>query len=424
VERQNRIVTILSLLLLALVAVAVLGKEPKQTAEEAAEGPSSDPAFPDLKSVDIQKIALSGPSGEIALERADGAWKMTAPKTVPVDDRSVQEVADRFATVELTERPLTQTASAYGLDAAQRIEVTLTTTAGATHRLFVGLDAPVGYAAYVSREADGKPLVASSQLRDLAARTPDDFRSRSLVALSPGTATRIRIADGAQVVTLRKDGSGWWLGDDGPRARAEAVETWLSDASAARVAAFLDDQDPGALGLMDPQASFTVDDANGSVTVRFAGRSSTEAVAIGAGAPVRVEADALALVRLDGWLDDKLVPVRQSQLQSVEVSLGGKSFAAKQTDGVWKRPDGNVVDPSAFFDALSAVPADRSATGLPAPAEPPDAQIVLIQADGARSGVAFGPPGPGGRRVAREIAGGPPFHVEQSALEALTAAVP
>jgi hypothetical protein len=422
VERQNRIVTILSLLLLALVAVAVLGEKPERSADDAEEGPPSERAFPDLASSDVQQIALKRADGELAFERVDGAWRMTAPRTVAVEDRKVQEVADRFANVELTERTLSQPASAYGLDAAQRVEVVLTTSAGITHRLFVGLDAPVGYASYVSREADGSALVASSQLRDLAARSADDFRSRALLALSPGTARRIRIADGERVAVLREDDHGWWLGDEGPRASADAVETWLSDLSAARVTAFLDDADPATLGLDAPQVSITVEDAGGSHTVRVAGRTDAEAVAVGDEAPVRVGADVLALVRVSGWEDPKLLPVRRAQVDGIEVTLGGRTLKATRTDGAWKTADGADVSVEALLDALAAVPADRSRSDLPAPAA--DGRIVLSEGPDRREAIVFGPTGTDGRRGARDEAGGPPFQVEQAALDAVLAAMP
>ncbi len=419
-DRQNRLVTGLLLVFLVLAAVVWFGEPPTRDAEEAATKPPSRVAFEGLKAEDVTRIVLRRASGELRFERTDGEWAMTAPRALAVEQRKVQEIADRFAPLELEDRSLTGTPESYGLDATNRVEVELAKEDGTTVRVFVGNDAPVGWAAYAAEAADGPAFVATRQLRDLAARGIDDFRSKNAWSISPGTARRVRIASEGREVILRKDDHGWWLGDAGPRADADAVDKWLGDASGAKVAAFLDDADPASVGLSPPASSLVVEDADGTHTLDLGPAGPDGAAArLDAGAPFRVDTAALALLDTTGWESPTLLPVRRAQIDRIDVADGDLSAVFVRGDTGWTREGGPAFDVEPILAAIEAARADRVATaGELGTAR---GRISLLEGADRRETVLLGEVTAQGR-VAKDEAGGPTFVVPTADLDAILAA--
>lgn len=421
-ERQNRILTVLSIALLALVAVFVLGKDPAKKAGEDDHEPPSEKVWDPPKD-ELERVSLRNEHGETVFEKKDGAWTMTAPRPLPVEDRKVNEVVDRFAALEVQERELAGDLATYGLDEAQRAVVELRGKEGKALTIYVGKDAPVGNRTYVALKPEGPALVASSQVRDLATRKPDDFRSHVAWKASAGTAKRVRIQQGDRAVVLRKDDHGWWLGDDGPRASEEAVLDWLGKAEALRVVEFLDDADPANLGLTTPSATLVVEDAGGTHELRLGARAGEAVAAQGEGGPVRVGLDALELVKLDGWVDGTLLPVRKWQVDGVEVQLGDRTGRFTRKEGTWTDAAGKEASVDPFLEALAGAAVDRATPGVAAPAST-WGRVALAEGDTRKEIVVLGPPGPDGAHPAKDEAGGPPFLVPAATVEALRAALP
>lgn len=422
-ERQNRLITFLSVALLALVALVVLGKDPaKKAGEDDDHEPPSEKVWEGQKD-DLERLALRNESGEIVFEKKDGAWTMTAPKPLPVEDRKVTEVVERFAALEVQERELTGDLATYGLDAAQRAEVELRGKDGKSLVVYVGKDAPVGFRTYVALAPEGPALLASTQVHDLAARKADDFRSNVAWKASAGTAKRVRIQEGDRAVVLRKDDHGWWLGDEGPRASEEAVQDWLAKAEALRVVEFLDDADPAHLGLATPTTTITVEDEGGTHELRLGARAGEGVAAQGDGGPVRLGLDAAELAKLDGWTDTKLIPVRKWQVDGVEVQLGDRTGRYTRKEGVWTDAAGKEVQVDPLLEAMAGAAADRSAPGVAAPAST-WGRVSLAEGETRKEAVVLGPPGPDGAHAAKDEAGGPPFLVPAATVQALGAALP
>lgn len=421
-ERQYRLITALAVILLALVAIVRFGKEPAKDAGSSPHEPPDRELF-DVENDAITSLTLKSASGDLVFARTEGTWAMTAPKAAPVEERKVSDIVERVTGLEVQDRDLSGARADYGLDEAQRVEIVLGKADATTLSVFVGKDSPVGYRTYVSETADGPVLLASSRINELAHRTADDFRSHALWKLSSGTARRIRIEAGAESVVLRKDDHGWWLGDEGPRASETAVTDWLSSAGGLRAESFLDDADPIAVGLATPSATLTVEDTTGVHTLKLGQRDPAGAVAQGAEGPVRVGSDAVELVRLDGWTETKLLPVRRAQVDTIEIKLGDRTARYTKQEDAWADASGKAVTSvESLFDALDDATADRTATGV----EPPAAvfgRIALSEGTTRVESVTIGAASAGGDRAAKDDAGGPPFRVPQSSLDAIAAAL-
>jgi hypothetical protein len=420
-ERQNRLLTVLAVVFLALLAIVVLGNEPDGKSDDP-HAPPERALFEGFKGDDTTTLTVSNASGTMTFTKRDGAWKMTAPTEMAVEERRVDEIVDRLASLKVQEGGFSGDLAAFGLDTASRITVTVATADGKTRTAWVGRDAPVGYRGYVADTEGGPALLASSKLTDLVGRTPDDFRARDVWKISSGSAKRLRIESAGQITVLRKDDHGWWIGDEGPRAEERAVEDWLTKASFLRVDSFLDGADPSSVGLQPPAARFTVEDDEGTHAIELGTRDDTGVVVSSAGQIVRVGSEATELVKSDGWTSAELIPVRRAQLDAVEITLGDTVARFAKTDDTWK--DATERDAPAaekFLDTLAEAKADRTR---------PVAEVgatwgTLSLAEGAarKELVTIGQELPEGGRAAKDAAGGPPFRIPAETLTALLAAL-
>jgi hypothetical protein len=419
VERQNKLLTILSVILLVLVVGAWIAK---QQSPEGAKSVDLDAiAQSDLfswKADQVKSLTLVSAAGEVAFEKVDSVWKMTAPKETAIEESKLTAIVDRFEDLEIEDRTLTGSPEQYGLDAAQRIELRFTTIDGKSSSVFVGSETEIGYKTYASRVADGPASLLSSKVRSVVDKKADDFRSKKVLTARAYAARRIRILDGSTEVILRKDDSGWWIGDTGPRADGQAVSEWLSAVTTIEADAFLDGQSAADLGLDSPSAKVSVEDDGGTHELRIGLRDGSGANTIGASeTPVRLtESDISTLLKLSGWISTQLLPVESWKVDSVSVKLGEKAYLATRVDGEWKGADNAEKDGVAeVIDALREATVDRSSS-------PPFVgdwgMVKLGVGDGKEAVVRIGDVA-GVGRVAKDDAGGPTFVINTATLDEL-----
>lgn len=421
-ERQNRLLTGLAIVLLVLVGIIVLqnrdGADRDRTVD--LDAPSRHDLF-DFDKDTVVSVTLTSAKGELRFEKLDGGWKMTAPRELAVDEYKVTEILNRFDSIEVEERPLTGDLATFGLDEAQRVEVRFGGGEGKTWTVWVGTDTAVGYRSYALTDPGGDPVLLTSEVADLVRRSADDFRSKDLWTFSAGTVRRVRVDAAEGSVVLRKDDHGWWLGDDGPRADEDAVRDWLYRLESLRGASFVDGADRAALGLEPPAARVTVEDDAGTHELRLGPPDPSGRAAVGTGDVMRLAADAEDPVRLTGWVSPRLVPVRRIQIDRLELTLGDKKGSWTRKDGTWTAADGTEargVDD--LLDKLEKVAADRTAAGVAAPASA-WGRVVLGEGESRSETVEIGPAGPDGVHAARDLAGGPPFTVKAADLQPLLA---
>ncbi len=421
-ERQNRLLTTLAVVLLALVLVVVLDPRPEGEDPLAEDDAPPQSRLFEYEKDDVKAITIVDAAGEVRFEKAELEWRMVRPKDAAVDVTKVTAIVDRFADLKIEDRVLEGEASSYGLGADQRRELRIEKSDGTALSVFLGKDAPVGYRSYASRTAEGGAQLLSSRVGDLLGKGADDFRSRELLDFAATGARRVRVVDGSTELVLRRDDRGWWIGDGGPRADSEKVRAWLSDLSAMKVESFLDGQSPSALGLDTPAASVTVEDDGGSHTLRIGARDASGAAAIAGEVPVRVSATDLdRLLSTSGYVSSVLLDVQTWQVESVELRLGERNLVASRKDGEWTRADGTKLDTVPdLLDAIKAGVVDRSA----APTFAGNWGRIALGLGGDKGEVVSIGDAVAGGRVARDEAGGPAFLVPQDTLDGLLAAVP
>lgn len=414
-ERQNRLLSILSVVLLVIVAFLVLDWDRSGEESQDLDGPATSDLFA-YETADITKVSLARPAGEVVLELDEGQWKLTSPVVALAKASAVEAIVDRFQAVRVEERPLEGAEADYGLDEAARVTVRLEKADGTAFTVYVGKDTPVGYKTYAQLPGQAGAHLLDNQVGELVNKAVDDFRSREILSFAPGGATRVRLVQGSTETILRKDDAGWWLGEAGPRADGKKVADWLSAVSLMKAERFLDGAEATGLGLDTPAALVAIQDAGGTHTLRIGARDEAGANASAAEVPFRVSAADLAtLLPEGGWASPRLLDAQTWKVDAVKLTLGEATFSASRKDGAWARDGGGEAgDVDTIVDAVLGLAVDRS--GTPTMAGSWGRVEVGLGKD--KLVVQIGDVVPGGR-VAKEEAGGTAFVIPDASLATL-----
>lgn len=418
-ERQNRLLTILSVILLVVIAVIAIDNNQNGGKKQSKDfdGPKTGELV-DYKPDEVVKLSVQDGEGpEAQFEKTGSSWTMVAPKKVAIDERKVSEIVDRFDSVKVEERALTGDPAGYGLDPAGRAHLTFGTADGRSWQVWVGKETTVGYGTYVQTEDGGPVGVAQTHLKDLAHRGVDDFRTKEIWKVSSGTAKRVEITGPAgEHVVLRKNDHGWWLGEDGPRVDESTVSDWLKEAGLLRAESFVDD---GPADLT-ARATLIVEDADGTHTLTI-GETAGETVTVkGDGPLANVGLEVNDLLRFDGWAGTSLLPVRKFQVDGISVKLGDFTASFSKSEGLWKDAGGAVTAlAEGLMEQILLVHADR--TTVPAGASSGWGSITLTESAGGtphNESITLGDAVEGGR-IAKDGSGGPAFLLPQADLDVL-----
>jgi hypothetical protein len=220
--------------------------------------PAAKPLL-DLKSADVTAITIDGSDGKpvLALEKANGNWRLTAPVKAAADKYSADSLVDAVT----TDLKPTSLVKASGPDAPQtgidHPQYTVELTAGEkSAKLVVGDRLGVGDGVYAQAGGSGDVAVVPASLLETLARPASDLRNKQLF----GTTTS---ADVQQLTLTHRDGTkielqklaGAWkiVGPTPTAADTTAVEDLLSTVISLSPVSFVDDP-VGAMGLKKPSA--------------------------------------------------------------------------------------------------------------------------------------------------------------------------
>jgi nitrogen fixation-related uncharacterized protein len=410
-ERQNRQLTILAIVLVVLMIAAVLWPESEEDKFADPDAPAERKLF-EFERTGITKLSLANEHGELQFANAGGTWRMTSPREMAVEQSKVSEIVDRMAELDVQVEPLGGALTDYGLVAGGWARVVLADDKGTQYQLYVGRDAPVGWRSYVAEQETGPALLAGTRVSELVHRSSDDFRSKSAWTIAAGTAKRVKIQVGADTVVLRKDDHGWWLGDAGHRADKEAVERWLNQVSAWSFADFGDATFPGPAW-----ASLTVEDADGTHELSLGAKDGDRFSVLGSEG--RLGSEIEEEIHATGWEGKLLIPVRALSTEKVDVKLGGAAWNFSRVEGKWTDAAGKAMPGvQAFLDELTTLAADRTGTP-PAALGAEWGRIVLTEGADKAVRVTIGEATAGGFRVVQDPVGGPLYRVTQAGLDVL-----
>jgi hypothetical protein len=192
-------------------------------------------------------------SAPVTLARtASGDWQITAPKTLPADQQTVQDILSDLA--PLTGERVIATRAAdlqeYGLD-KPAVEVDIAEKDHAQQKLLFGDSTPTGDSAYAMVAGDPRVFTTYLFHKSDLNKGVNDFRDTRLVTANPDKMSRIDLVRGANQIEFDRNSRGnWQIEKPGPyRADTMNVDSLADSLSGVRM-------DLTGEGSQNPDAAF------------------------------------------------------------------------------------------------------------------------------------------------------------------------
>lgn len=419
-EKQTRLLTWFSVILLGLIALIVFVDPPEKKEEGAV---SWERLWPDAERADTRGVELRRDGRALHFAREGERWTVREGDgpALRADARKVETLIDDVIEVETASDLAAESADAAEFGLAPPVaEVVVTVEDGSTLSLRVGRDTPVGYGTYVQKEEGGPVLRArarlSGSLNGGGVGALSDFRDKALVSFSASDVTGL-VLRGPQALALREDASGWWL-DTPVRARADEgkVEELLTALLDLRAEGFVADPGPE----WSPEIAVDVVMGDRTETLAFGPDVDGRVARVPAHADAAMLGSALpeGLTRpAEEWLSGLLLPVRAPTLTKLDLKLGDKTLVAEKAEGAWSLPQAAPT-----LEAIEAARVDRR-TPAEAPQGPPWGWIKLSEGTARAESLSLYQATADGGRVAQDDAGGAPFLLPAAEIQRLSSAM-
>lgn len=163
---------------------------------------------------------------------SSGAWQITAPKTLPANQQTVQSMLSNLSPLNAERVIATNTANLqnYGLDKPS-VEVDITEKNHAQQKLLFGDSTPTGDAAYAMVAGDPRVFTTYLFHKSDLSKSLNDLRDTRLITANPDQMSSIHLIQGSHEIDFDRNSKGnWQIAKPGPyRADATSVDS-LADA--------------------------------------------------------------------------------------------------------------------------------------------------------------------------------------------------
>jgi hypothetical protein len=363
---------------------------------------------------DVTGLELDMRDEKIALEQADGRWKVTKPRPLPADADTVRDFLDKLRAARVKEfaSDAPKSLEPFGLDKPVRLDVqTGREKDRATKTLLIGRADPAKKGVYAMRPGESSVLLIPDETWTAVPKNLAVLRDKSVVGFDRDKVTKIEIESPKGTVTIAKDGDRWKI--TAPQAlAADQVEAGavLFKLRDLRAQAFLTDDASGIpryLAKPTVRVNITEQGASAPRTVLLApstekrgGSPSAYAAVAGQGPVVLVDGKALEdLGRSSDDLRDRTLMsgLEPRDIKRMRVRAGGQTVVVERSgESDWKLVEGGsgaaksaTVDNLLYslralkWKTIAAPTGDEPAKyGLDAPTF----EVTLLKADGSEAG--------------------------------------
>jgi hypothetical protein len=363
---------------------------------------------------DVTGLEIDLRDDKIALEQADGRWKLVRPRTLPADSDTVRDFLEKLRAARVKEFAADSPRSLepFGLDKPVRLEIhTGRDKDRATKTLLVGRPDAAKKGVYAMRPGESTVLLIPEETWTAVPKNVAVLRDKSVVGFDRDKVTRIEIESPKGAVTLAKEGDRWRI--TAPQAlAADQVEAGavLFKLRDLRAQAFLTDDASGIPKyLAKPTVRVNVIEQGASAprTVLLApsperrgGTASAYAALAGQGPVVLVDGRALDELgrSLDELRDRTLLPgLEPRDIKRMRVRAGSQTIVVERSgESEWKLVEGGrgsaktaTVDNLLYalralkWKTIAAPTGDEPAKyGIDAPT----LEVTLLKADGSEAG--------------------------------------
>jgi hypothetical protein len=227
-----------------MVAVVVLGvlsgvlywSQHRKPAEDNAALPPTGPAILKINPLDVTELTIKQ-NGPVTVEKTNGKWQITQPKSYPADQEAVAGVLSALSALNadrvVDEKPSDR--KQYGLDPAAA-ELDITGKGHATQQLLLGDDTPSGGDAYAELAGDPKVFTIAGYNKTSLEKSLNDLRDKSLVTLNADKVSRVELLKKGQDIEFDRTKDGWQiLKPSASPADASAVNELVRNVTGARM---------------------------------------------------------------------------------------------------------------------------------------------------------------------------------------------
>ena len=364
---------------------------------------------------DVTGLELALRDDKIALEQADGRWKLTKPRALPADADTVRDFLEKLRAARVKEFAADgpRSLEPFGLDKPVRLDIqTGREKDRATKTLLFGRADPAKKGVFAMRPGESTVMLIPEETLTAVPKNVAVLRDKALVGFDRDKVTQIAIESPKGAVTLAKDGERWKI--TAPQAlAADQVEAGavLFKLRDLRAQAFLTDDASGIpryLAQPTVRVNISEQGASGPRTVLLApstekrgGAASAYAAVAGQGPVVLVDGKALEdLGRSADDLRDRtlLSGLEPRDIKRMRVRAGGQTVVVERSgESDWKLVEGGrgaakaaTVDNLLYalralkWKTIAAPTGDEPAKyGLDAPT----LEVTLLKADGGEAGV-------------------------------------
>jgi Domain of unknown function (DUF4340) len=306
----------------------------------------------------VAGLDINTPEGPLALESADGKWRLTRPTPLTADADVVGDFLEKLGAARVKEFVAESPSSlqSYGLDRPTRVDVhTGRDKDRATKSLLVGQVDPTKQGVYAMRPGETSVLLLPEELWKALPKNVAVLRDKTVLAFDREKAAKIEIDGPKGAVTLIREKNQWRIASPESLA-ADQVEAGalVRKLRELKAQAFLTEDASGiSRYLAKPALRVTVTDEAGAATTlllapsteRRGNQPSAYAAVAGRGPLVLVDATALDdLGRTVNDLRDRrlLGNVEPKDIQRVTVTRGGKTVVLERKD----RDEWRMVEPT------------------------------------------------------------------------------
>jgi hypothetical protein len=363
---------------------------------------------------DVTGLELDMRDEKIALEQADGRWKLTKPRALPADADTVRDFLEKLRAARVKEfaADAPKSLEPFGLDKPMRLDIqTGRDKDRATKTLLIGRADPAKKGVFAMRPGESAVLLIPDDAWTAVPKNVAVLRDKSLVGFDRDKVTRIEIESPKGTVTLAKDGDRWKI--TAPQAlAADQVEAGavLFKLRELRAQAFLTDDASGIPRyLAKPTVRVNIIEQGASAprtvllapsTEKRGGAQSAYAAVAGQGPVVLVDGKALEdLGRSSDDLRDRTLMsgLEPRDIKRMRVRAGGQTVVVERSgENDWKLVEGGsgaaksaTVDNLLYslralkWKTIAAPTGDEPAKyGLDAPT----LEVTLLKADGSEAG--------------------------------------
>jgi Domain of unknown function (DUF4340) len=363
---------------------------------------------------DVTGLEIDMRDTKIALEQADGRWKLTKPRALPADADTVRDFLEKLRAARVKEfaADAPRSLEPFGLDKPVRLDIqTGRDKDRATKTLLVGRADPAKKGVFAMRPGESTVMLIPDETWTAVPKNVAVLRDKTIVGFDRDKVTRIEIESPKGAVTLAKEGDRWKI--TAPEAlAADQVEAGavLFKLRDLRAQAFLTDDASGIpryLAKPTVRVNITEQGASAPRTVLLApsteqrgGAASAYAAVAGQGRVVLVDGKALEdLGRSSNDLRDRtlLSGLEPRDIKRMRVRAGGQTVVLERSgESDWKLVEGGsgtaksaTVDNLLYslralkWKTIAAPTGDEPARyGLDAPT----LEVTLLKADGSEAG--------------------------------------